>query len=84
MKEELTSIFAVFKSKKFEHSYRQQGLGQDKYRFKVIIIIFKSSHPIPGNNIIVASYLFINLLGISVDRQMHINNEAVTIFGGFC
>ena len=195
MKEELNSIFAVFKSKKFEHSYRQQGLGQDKHQFKVIIVIaalsllffifsdyklfgdslmfyklltarsififfafilaanlkkiddetvfdilvfifslfltglvfyinmsrpadylahaigdivyllaiylilpfrftlqflsaiiftigniviianFKSSHPILGNNIIIASYLFINLLGISVDRQMHINKR---------
>jgi hypothetical protein len=57
MKEELNSIFAVFKSKKFEHSYRQQGLGQGKHQFKVIIANFKSSHPILGNNIIIASYL---------------------------
>ena len=40
-----------------------------------IIINFKASHPILGNNIIIASYLFINLLGITVARQIHINRR---------
>jgi hypothetical protein len=41
----------------------------------IIIIYIKSSHPLLGNNIIIASYLFINLLGISVGRQIHINKR---------
>jgi len=39
IKEELNSLLAVFQSKEFEHSYRQQNLDQDKRQAKFILII---------------------------------------------
>ena len=39
IKEELNSLLAVFKSKEFEHSYRQQNFDQDKRQAKFILII---------------------------------------------
>ena len=41
----------------------------------IIIINFRSSHALLGNNIILVSYVLINLLGIIAARQMHISRR---------
>jgi len=42
IKEELNLMLAVFQSKDFEHSYRQQNLDQDKRQAKFILIDWSS------------------------------------------